>query len=588
MGTGYTRQSSATIIDAAVIEAADLNAEFNLLESAFNAATGHSHDGTSGEGPQISLTGSVTGILPIANGGTSASTAATAATALGLGTADSPQFTGIELGHASDTTLTRSSAGVIAVEGVTVPLNSITNIHTALQIELGHASDTTLTRISAGQVAIEGATILTSAGLGVVTQAYDAELAAIAGLTSAADKLPYFTGSGTAALADFTSFARTLLDDADAASMRATLGVTESGTAQPLDSELTAIAGLVSAADTAPYFTGSGTAALMTVTSAARSILDDASVSAIRTTLGVGTGDSPQFTAVNVGSASDTTITRVSAGVIAVEGSNVLLASGLGSITQAYDSDLTAIAALAVTDGNFIVGNGSTWVAESGETARTSLGLGTGDSPQFTAVNIGAASDTTVTRASAGVIAVEGSNVLMASNLGQETIWVPAGAMIPTSTNGAAFGTVETTTNDVMLFTLDFDATTTENAQFSILMPKSWNEGTLICQFVWSHPSTATNFGVAWDIGAVAHADSGALDTAFGTVATVTDTGGTTDDIFITAESSAMTVAGTPGAEEYVIFRVRRAPSNGSDTMAVDARLHGVKIHYTVDALSDS
>lgn len=53
---------------------------------------------------------------------------------------------------------------------------------------------------------------------------------------------------------------------------------------------------------------------------------------------------------------------------------------------QAGDADLTAIAALAKTDGNIIVGNGSTWVAESGATARTSLGLGTGDSPTFTNV----------------------------------------------------------------------------------------------------------------------------------------------------------------------------------------------------------
>ena len=44
---------------------------------------------------------------------------------------------------------------------------------------------------------------------------------------------------------------------------------------------------------------------------------------------------------------------------------------------QTSDADLTAIAALAKTDGNLIVGNGSTWVAESGATARTSLGLGT-------------------------------------------------------------------------------------------------------------------------------------------------------------------------------------------------------------------
>jgi hypothetical protein len=55
----------------------------------------------------------------------------------------------------------------------------------------------------------------------------------------------------------------------------------------------------------------------------------------------------------------------------------VLLSGDIGVSVQAYDAELTAIAALAVTDGNFIVGNGSTWVAEDAATARTSLGLGT-------------------------------------------------------------------------------------------------------------------------------------------------------------------------------------------------------------------
>lgn len=48
----------------------------------------------------------------------------------------------------------------------------------------------------------------------------------------------------------------------------------------------------------------------------------------------------------------------------------------IGSDVQAYDADLAAIAALAVTDGNFIVGNGTTWVVEAGATVRSSLGLG--------------------------------------------------------------------------------------------------------------------------------------------------------------------------------------------------------------------
>lgn len=88
------------------------------------------------------------------------------------------------------------------------------------------------------------------------------------------------------------------------------------------------------------------------------------------------------------------------------------------TLYQPLNTYLSAIAALSRTDGNIIVGDGTTWVAESGATARTSLGVGTGDSPQFTGIELGHATDTTITRASAGVIAVEGSNVLLASNIG--------------------------------------------------------------------------------------------------------------------------------------------------------------------------
>ena len=66
---GYTRQSTATIINGASVTAPPLNAEFNQLSSAFNSSGGHTHTGGTGDGPKIPLATSVTGYLPLANGG---------------------------------------------------------------------------------------------------------------------------------------------------------------------------------------------------------------------------------------------------------------------------------------------------------------------------------------------------------------------------------------------------------------------------------------------------------------------------------------------------------------------------------------
>ena len=172
--------------------------------------------------------------------------------------------------------------------------------------------------------------------------------------------------------------------------------------------------------------------------------------------------------------------------------------------------------------------------------------------------------------------------------IGKQAIWIPASAMVSRTTNGAAAGSAEMTTNKNMVVTLDFDTSTQEFAQFAIAMPSSWNEGTVTFVPYWSHASTSTNFGVVWQLAGVAVSNDDALDVAYGTAQTSTDTGGTTNDIYVGPESSAITIAGTPATSDLVMFQVARVPANGSDTMAIDARLHGIVLFITTNDTVDS
>lgn len=302
--------------------------------------------------------------------------------------------------------------------------------------------------------------------------------------------------------------------------------------------------------------------------------------------------------------------------------------SALDQISRAHASDIEDIdsgveAALDLVEGEIDDIISSLITGTTGYTAAstTSLAIGTGSKTLtittgksfVVGMYVRIASTATATNYMAGTITAHDSstgamtvsvdlingsgteaswNVFVSTPIpavGKQTFPVPASGMIQRLTTGAAQGQVETSTNKVQIVTLDFDASTIEYAQFSIPMPKGWDEGTITAQFGWSHAATTVNFGVVWALQAVALSNDDPQDAAFGTAVTVNDTGGTTNDLYITAETSAMTVGGSPAESDTVIFQVYRNATDGTnDTLAVDARLQWVKIFLTMNALNDA
>jgi len=151
----------------------------------------------------------------------------------------------------------------------------------------------------------------------------------------------------------------------------------------------------------------------------------------------------------------------------------------------------------------------------------------------------------------------------------------------PTVVSGCAITTVSgMATNLQSLYTLDFDTTVKELAEWTVAMPSDWDGGTVTATFYWAHGTAATNFGVCWGLRGRSYANDEALDQAMGTAQESVDTGGTANDLYVTSGTVAITLGGTPAASELVQLRVYRDPLNANDNLAVDAKLIGVMINY--------
>ena len=184
-----------------------------------------------------------------------------------------------------------------------------------------------------------------------------------------------------------------------------------------------------------------------------------------------------------------------------------------------------------------------------------------------------------------GVLNSGGSAVKIA---GKETMWVPASAMYATTTNGAEAAQVETTALRPDMKVMDFADSADDHAQFSVAFPKSWNEGTITYQCFWT-PSTTNTGDCIFGLQGVACGDGDTIDAAFGTAVNITDAGiGTVEDQQVSAESSAVTIAGSPAVDQQTYFQIFRDANVGGDTYTGVARLLGIKIFFTTDAANDA
>lgn len=163
----------------------------------------------------------------------------------------------------------------------------------------------------------------------------DAEIAALAGLTSAADKCVVFSGSGTAITFDCTSYGRGLLNVANEAAFKALINAEAGVDYQAYDAGLASLTAVDAAADRIGYTTGANTWAALTTTSYGRSLLGVADETALKT----------------------------------------LINAEAGVDFQAYDAQLADIAGVTPTDNAVVIGNGANFTVESGVTFKTSMNI---------------------------------------------------------------------------------------------------------------------------------------------------------------------------------------------------------------------
>jgi hypothetical protein len=283
-----------------------------------------------------------------------------------------------------------------------------------------------------------------------------------------------------------------------------------------------------------------------------------------------------------------------------IAGTAITLASAASTVTIANDIDGvnlgTGIEAFRETTGGSLsfrtlVGAGTVSIASAASTV-TITGTGGGSEAVTEGANIGTGFEVFREKSSASLMfrtLIGGDNVTIASATSAITInsiastgeiFLAAAGGWPSTTNGCSDATKkEYAANGIDLYSLDFDQAASQYAQWSVWMPDNWNAGTITYKTAWS--ASAGSGDTMWGLQGRSYANDDGIDQAWGTAQTVIDTLTSVNDMCISPESNAITLAGTPAAGEFTQFRVYRNSGSNGDTLSLAARLFGVKVYYT-------
>lgn len=165
------------------------------------------------------------------------------------------------------------------------------------------------------------------------------------------------------------------------------------------------------------------------------------------------------------------------------------------------------------------------------------------------------------------------------SPIGVHDIFIPASSMWPSTTGGSQAINKREVVSGIDIQSLNFDQAASESAQWTMKLPRNWNNGTITFEVDWT--AAAGTGTVTWSIKAFAVSNDDTINTTYGTAVAVTDTLLAANDEHLSPTSAALTIGGTPADSDLLHFQILR---DIADTLNADAELLGVWLHFTLDA----